>query len=65
MFAGSYGGTRHGAIAMTPINTPKLNGAEPMAYLTELLERIVSGHTKADEFATLLPGSGSRTMPSG
>jgi transposase len=33
----------------------KLNGVDPMAWLTDVLERIVSGRTKAHELATLLP----------
>jgi transposase len=55
LFAGSDGGARHWAIAMTLINTAKLNGVEPMAYLTDALERIVSRRTKAHELETLLP----------
>ena len=47
LFAGSDGGARHWAIAMTLIQTAKLNGVEPMAWLTDVLERIVSGRTKA------------------
>ena len=35
LFAGSDGGARHWAIAMTLIQTAKLNGVEPMAWLTE------------------------------
>src|SRR4051812_27979175 len=46
LFAGNDGGARHWAIAMTLIQTAKLNGVEPMAYLTDVLERIVSGRTK-------------------
>ena len=49
------GGARHWAIAMTLIQTAKLNGVEPMAWLTDVLERIVSGRTKAHELHTLLP----------
>ena len=52
---GSDGGARHWAIAMTLIQTAKLNGVEPMALLTDVLERIVSGRTKAHELQTLLP----------
>ena len=37
------------------IQTAKLNGVDPMAWLTDVLERIVSGRTKAHELATLLP----------
>ena len=40
---------------MTLITTAKWNGIEPMAYLTDVLERIVSGHTKSHEMNTLLP----------
>ena len=40
---------------MTLIQTAKLNGVEPMAWLTDVLERIVSGRTKAHELQTLLP----------
>ncbi len=55
LFAGSDGGARHWAIAMTLIASAKLNGVEPMAWLTDVLERIVSGRTKANELEGLLP----------
>ena len=55
LFAGSDGGARHWAIAMTLIQTAKLNGVDPMAWLTDVLERIVSGRTKANELQSLLP----------
>jgi transposase len=55
LFAGSDGGARHWAIAMTLIQTAKLNGLDPMAWLSDVLERIVSGRTKANELHTLLP----------
>ncbi len=55
LFAGSDGGARHWAIAMTLIQTVKLNGVEPMAWLTDVLERVVSGRTKSNELHTLLP----------
>ncbi len=42
-------------MAMTLIQTAKLNGVDPMAWLTDVLERIVSGRTKAHELQTLLP----------
>jgi hypothetical protein len=35
--------------------TAKLNGVEPMAWLTDVLERSVSGRTKATELDQLLP----------
>lgn len=52
---GSDGGARHWAIAMTLIETAKLNDVEPLAWLTDVLERIVSGRTKAHQLHTLLP----------
>jgi transposase len=55
LFAGSDGGARHWAVAMTLIQTAKLNGVEPMAWLTDVLERVVSGRTKAHELHNLLP----------
>jgi transposase len=33
----------------------QLNGAEPLAWLTNVLERMVSGLTRAHELARLLP----------
>jgi transposase len=55
LFAGSDGGARHWAIAMTLITTAKLNGIDPMAYLTNVLERMVSGHAKSHSLQQLLP----------
>ena len=42
-------------MAMTLIQTAKLNGVNPQAWLTDVLERIVSGRTKATELGSLLP----------
>ena len=55
LFAGSDGGAKHWALPMTLIQTAKLNGVDPMAWLTDVLEQIVSGRTKAHEMHTLLP----------
>ena len=55
LFAGSDGGARHWAMAMTLIQTAKLNGVEPMAWLTDVLERVVSGRTRSHQLHTLLP----------
>ena len=55
LFAGSDSGGRHWAIVMTLIQTAKLNGVEPLAWLTDVLERIVSQQTKSHELDTLLP----------
>jgi hypothetical protein len=49
------GGACHWAMAMTLIQTAKLNGVDSMAWLTDVLERVVSGRTKAHELHTLLP----------
>ncbi len=40
---------------MTLIQTAKLNGVNPMAYLADVLERVVSRRTKQNELNTLLP----------
>jgi transposase len=37
------------------VATAKLNGVEPQAWLTDVLERMVSGRTKANELEQLLP----------
>jgi transposase len=55
LFAGSDGGARHWSIAMTLIETAKLNGVEPMAWLTDVLERMVSGQIKVNALEVLLP----------
>ena len=55
LFAGNDGGAVHWAIAMTLIQTAKLNGVNPMAYLADVLERVISGRTKQNEIHTLLP----------
>jgi transposase len=55
LFAGSDAGARHWAIANTLIQSCKLNGVEPLAYLTDVLQRIVSGRTKSRELHALLP----------
>ncbi|QTI81815.1 IS66 family transposase (plasmid) [Roseomonas marmotae] len=63
LFAGSDGGARHWAIAMTLIQTAKMNGVDPMAWLIDVLERIVSGQTKATELDMLLPWQWKRSSP--
>ena len=55
LFAGSDGGARYWAIVASLVATAKLNGVEPLAWLTDVLERMVSGRTKAAELAQLLP----------
>ena len=55
LFAGSDGGARHWAMVASLVATAKLNGVEPLAWLTDVLERVVSGRTKAHELERLLP----------
>ena len=55
MFAGSDGGAHHWAIVASLIGTAELNGVEPLAWLTDALERVVSGQIKAHELGRLLP----------
>jgi transposase len=54
LFAGSDGGGENWAIVASLIETCKLNGVDPQAYLSEVLSKIVGGHlvTRLDE---LLP----------
>jgi len=55
LFAGSDAAARFWAIANSLVQTCKLNNVEPLAYLTDVLQRIVSGRTKVHELHTLLP----------
>jgi transposase len=55
LFAGSDGGARHWAIVASLVATARLHGVEPQAWLTDALERMVSGRTKAHELERLLP----------
>src|SRR5215211_6360728 len=55
LFAGSDSGARHWAIVASLVATAKLNGVEPQAWLTDVLERMVSGRTQAHELEQLLP----------
>ncbi|MBU6357733.1 MAG: transposase domain-containing protein, partial [Rhodospirillales bacterium] len=53
--AGNDTGAEHWALMATLIGSAKLSGVEPLAWLTEILERIVAGTTRANEIDTLLP----------
>ena len=55
LFAGADSGGKHWAIVATLIQTAKLNDVEPLAWLTDVLKRIVSGQTKRNQLDTLLP----------
>jgi transposase len=54
LFAGSGGGGEHWAVVASLIETCKLNGVNPQAYLTDVITKIVNGHpnSRIDE---LLP----------
>jgi len=56
LFAGSDGGAEHWAVIASLIETCKLIGVEPYAYLADVITRIVDGHpnSRLDE---LLPGT--------
>jgi transposase len=45
LFAGSDGGGERWAVVSSLIETCKLNGVEPFAYLRDILTRMVEGHT--------------------
>src|SRR4051795_4633132 len=55
LFAGSDGGACWWAIVASLVETAKLNGVEPLAWLTDVLERMVSGRTRAHKLKRLLP----------
>jgi transposase len=55
LFAGSLGEVRHWANVASLVAAAKLNGVEPSAWLTDVLERMLSGRTKAHELERLLP----------
>lgn len=54
LFAGSDGGGEHWAALASLIETCKLTGVDPHAYLTDVISKIVNGHpnSRIDE---LLP----------
>ncbi len=55
LFAGADSGGRHWAIVASLIQSAKLNNIDPLAWLTDVLERIVSGRIRRHELAALLP----------
>ncbi len=48
LFAGSDGGAEHWATVASLIETCKLNDVDPLGYLTDVLARIVNGHSNRD-----------------
>jgi transposase len=55
LFAGSHTGGERWAILASLINTAKLHALDPQTWLADVLDRIVSGRTKANALAELLP----------
>jgi transposase len=48
LFAGSDGGAEHWAAVASLVETCKLNEVDPLAYLTDVLTKIVKGHPNRD-----------------
>jgi transposase len=55
IFAGSPDGGGTWSILASLLNTARLNEIDPQEYLTDVLERIVSGRTKINRLRELLP----------
>lgn len=55
LFAGSDAGARSWAIFTSLIQTARLNDVDPVAWLTDVLERMASGAVKANDLDRLLP----------
>lgn len=55
LFAGSDAGARSWALFTSLIQTARLNDVDPVAWLTDVLERMASGAVKANELDYLLP----------
>ena len=62
LFAGSDGGAESWAVIASLIETCKLNGVDPYAYLADTLTRIVGGHL-ARAIDELLPWAYVRAQP--
>ncbi|ODM70446.1 transposase [Bradyrhizobium elkanii] len=45
---GSDDGAEHWAVVATLVETCKINNVDPLAYLTDVLTRIVNGHPNRD-----------------
>ena len=54
LFCGNEGGGETWAILASLLNTAKLHGVDPEIYLTDILERMVSGATKNNRLHELL-----------
>ena len=54
LFCGNEGGGETWAILASLLSTAKLHGVDPETYLTDVLERMVSGATKNNRLDELL-----------
>src|SRR5664279_3903732 len=54
LFCGDEGGGETWAIIASLLQTAKMNGLDPETYLTDVLERMVSGRTTNDRLNELL-----------
>jgi transposase len=55
LFAGNAGGGETWAILASLVETAKLNGLDPQAWLADVLDDVVTGRVKTDRLDTLLP----------
>lgn len=62
LFAGSDGGAEHWATIASLVDTAKLNGVDPNAYLPDVIARIVAGHPQS-QIDDLLPWAYALTPP--
>ena len=63
LFAGSDGGAEHWAVIASLIETCKLNDVDPLAYLTDVLTRIVNGHPQTATSTSCCRGPIRRARP--
>ncbi len=54
LFAGSDGGAEHWAVVASLVETCKLDGVDPQAYLVDVITRIVAGRPRS-QIDNLLP----------
>ena len=60
LFAGSDGGADRWAVVASLLETAKLNGIEPYAYLKDVIQRMTDGHPQS-QIDELLPWNWSPT----
>jgi transposase len=65
LLAGSDGSAESWVIVATLIQTAKLTNVEPIAYVHNVLERVISGKTNANQLSTLLPWAWKASQDSG